>query len=196
MAIERKGEFVLIQKTSIRISEILSAKPESLVYVDNFGNIISRDFPKIIVMTNQGPQQFLYGIGEDEKRDDELRQLNQIIGSYQAQKSDGQGSTVINVSSSTGVNIVSNSKDVKISQQNINEAKGVLQEMKIELEKLTDINQELREDILAMILETEQQLNHTGEIKRHSFRSLLRITSDIASLSGLVLNLGQLLGFI
>lgn len=194
MAIEQKGDFVLIQKTSIRISEILSAKPESWVHADYNGNIISRDFPKIIVTTKQGAQQFLYGIGDDEKRDEELRVLNEIIGSYQAKES--KGSTTINVSGSTGVNIVSNSSDVKITQENINEAKGILTEMKHELDKIQDINSELKEDIGAMINDTQDQLNNSGEIKRHTFRSLLGITSDFASLSGLAVSLGQVFGFI
>lgn len=196
MAIEKKGEFVVIQKSSIRISEILSAKPESWISVDNNGNIISRDFPKIIVTTKQGAQQFFYGIGEDVKRDEELRLLNEIIGSYQARKEDGQGSTTINVTSSTGVNIVSNSSRVTISQENINEAKGILKEMRLELDKLSEINSELKEDIAAMISDSESQLSNSGELKRHSFRSLLGVTSDFASLSGLAVSLGQVLGFL
>lgn len=196
MAIEKKGEFVVIQKSSIRISEILSAKPESWISVDYSGNIMSRDFPKIILTTRQGAQQFLYGIGEDEKRDEELRLLNEIIGSYQARKEDGKGSTTINVTSSTGFNIVSNSSGVTISQENINEAIGILKEMKLELDKLSDMNSELKEDIAAMISETENQLSNSGELKRHSFRSLLGVTSDFASLSGLAVSLGQVFGFV
>lgn len=196
MAIEQKGEFVIIQKTSIKISEILSAKPESWVHADYNGNIISRDFPKIIVTTRQGSQQFLYGIEDDETRDAELRTLNEIIGSYQARKEGGEGSTTINITGSTGVNIVSNSKNVTISQKNVNEAKGVLQEMKIELNKLSDINKELKDDIGEMIIDAEDQLKNNGELKRHSFRSILGVTSDFASLSGLVVSLGQILGFL
>lgn len=196
MAIEKKGEFVVIQKTSIRISEILSAKPESWISVDYKGNILSRDFPKIIVTTKQGAQQFLYGIGEDEKRDEELRLLNEIIGSYQARKEDGQGSTTINVTSSTGVSIVSHSSGVTITQENINEAKGIFKEMRLELDKLSEMNSELKEDIAAMISDSENQLSNSGELKRHSFRSLLGVTSDFASLSGLAVSLGQVLGYL
>lgn len=197
MAIEQKGDFILIQKTSIRISEILSARPESWATVDySTGKIINRDFPKIIISTREGSQMFLYGIGEDYKRDEDLRHLNEIIGSYQVKKEGSQGSTTINVTGSSGVNIISNSSNVTIDQKNINEAKGILTEMKQELDKQANINKELKEDILAVIGEVESQIVNDKQIKRHSFRSLLGITSDFASLSGLAISLGQILGYL
>lgn len=196
MAIEQKGDFVLIQKTTIRISEILAAKPQSMVSMDYNGKILNRDFPKIILTTNQGSQQFLYPLGGDEERDADLRILQEIIGSYQTKTNTDKGHTTINVTSSTGVNIVSNSTNVNISQEKAIEAKGILTEMKIELNKLADINNELKEDIEAIITEIENQVSTNITPKRHTFRSLLGITSDFASLAGLSVSLGQVLGYL
>jgi len=40
MPIELKGDFIKIQKTTIKISEIISIKPQSIVQVNYAGQII------------------------------------------------------------------------------------------------------------------------------------------------------------
>jgi hypothetical protein len=194
MGIEKKGEFILINKSSIRIDQIIAAKPQSIVQVDYNGKIINKDYPKIIVTTRDGIEEFIYIT--DKKRDEELRQINEIIGTHQVKNEIHEGSTTINVSNSTGVNIISNSKKVSISQKNINEAKGILAEMKHHLENNSEIDQELKEDVYSIISEVESQISDEHEVKRHSFRSLLGVTSEIATVGGLAIQLGQLLGYI
>lgn len=194
MSIEKKGEFVLINRSSIRIDQIISAKPQSIVHVDYNGNIINRDFPKIVITTLDGKEEIIYG--DDVKRDAELRELNEIMGTHQVSKENHQGSTTINVTNSSGINIISNSKKVSISQKNINEAKGILTEMKHHLENNTEIDKELKEDVFSIIKDVESQISDEQEVKRHSFRSLLGVTSDIATVGGLAIQLGQLLGYL
>lgn len=194
MPIEKKGEFVQITKSSIRIDQIISVKPQSIVQVDYNGKVINRDFPKIIVTTRDRTEEFIYL--NDAKRDEELRELNEIIGTHQVQKENHQGSTTINVNNSSGINIVSNSQKVSISQKNINEAKGILAEMKYNLEQIPEIEKELKEDIYSIINEVEFQISDEHEVKRHTFRSLLGVTSDIATIGGLAIQLGQLLGYV
>jgi hypothetical protein len=164
------------------------------VQVDYNGKIINKDYPKIIVTTRDGIEEFIYIT--DKKRDEELRQINEIIGTHQVKNEIHEGSTTINVSNSTGVNIISNSKKVSISQKNINEAKGILAEMKHHLENNSEIDQELKEDVYSIISEVESQISDEHEVKRHSFRSLLGVTSEIATVGGLAIQLGQLLGYI
>lgn len=194
MPIEKKGEFVQINKSSIRIDQIISVKPQSIVQVDYNGKVINRDFPKIIVTTRDRTEEFVYM--NDTKRDEELKELNEIIGTHQVQKENHQGSTTINVNNSSRINIVSNSQKVSISQKNINEAKGILAEMKHNLEQIPDIEKELKEDIYSIISEVESQISDEQEVKRHTFRSLLGVTSDIATIGGLAIQLGQLLGYV
>lgn len=194
MPIEKKGEFVQISKSSIRIDQIISVKPQSIVQVDYNGKVINRDFPKIIVTTRDKTEEFIYL--NDAKRDEELRELNEIIGTHQVQKENHQGSTTINVNNSSGINIVSNSQKVSISQNIINEAKGILAEMKHNLEQIPEIEKELKEDIYSIISEVESQISDEHGVKRHTFRSLLGVTSDIATIGGLAIQLGQLLGYV
>lgn len=194
MPIEKIGEFVVINKSSMRIDQIISAKPQSIVQVDYSGRVINRDFPKIIITTRDRIEEFVYQ--NDTKRDEELRELNEIIGTHQVRKENQKGSTTINVTNSTGINIISNSKKASISQKNINEAKGILAKMKHNLEQIEEIDKELKEDIYSIINEVESQIADEHEVKRHSFRSLLGVTSDIATVGGLAIQLGQLLGYL
>jgi hypothetical protein len=46
MSIEKKGEFVLINRSSIRIDHIISAKPQSIVQVDYNGMLSIETFQK------------------------------------------------------------------------------------------------------------------------------------------------------
>ena len=112
MAIELSGDFIIIQRNTIRISEIISCKPVLYVHYDYQGNVVNRDFPKIIITTNHGMDQFLYG--NEEERDKDLRELQEMIGSYTASKTkDSSEKTTINISGSSGVNVVSNSQKAK-----------------------------------------------------------------------------------
>lgn len=194
MPIEKKGEFVIINKSAIRIDQIISIKPQSILQVDYSGRVINREFPKIIITTRERIDEFVYMNGT--KRDEELRELNEIIGTHQVRKENHEGSTTINVTNSSGINIISNSKKASISQKNINEAKGILAEMKHNLEQIEEIDKELKEDIYSIITEVESQISDEHEVKRHSFRSLLGVTSDIATVGGLAIQLGQLLGYL
>lgn len=195
MAIELNGDFIKIQKTTIRISEIISIKPVSIVQFDFQGNVIGRDFPKITLRTNHDYYEFLYNTGED--RDKNLSDLQEKISSYQAtSKNDNERKTTINISSSSGVNVVSNSENVTIQQDAKQAASEIIKQMQEELAKSVDITQEIREDIFAALTDFQEHLDKKKEIKRYTFKTLFGMTSDVASLSSLAISLGQMLGYL
>lgn len=192
---ELQGDFIKIQRTTIRISEIISIKPVSIVSFNFQGEVIGRDYPKIVVTTNHGETEFLYSTQEN--RDKELTDVQEKINSYNVRNQNDSGNkTTINISDSSGVNVVSSSENVTISQVQKQSASDVIKRMQDELAKTSEISQEIREDIFAALTDFEKQLNENREIKRYSFKSLLGLTSDIASLTGLAISLGQILGYI
>jgi hypothetical protein len=86
------------------------------VNYDFNGNELNRDFPKIIITTNHGTHQFLYGKEED--RDKDLRELQEKTGIYTAsQAKDSPEKTTINISGGSGINVVSNSQNFSITQE-------------------------------------------------------------------------------
>ena len=196
MAIELNGDFIKIQKTSIKISEIISIKPQSIVRVSDSGQIIGRDFPKIIIRTNHDYHELLYGT--DEQRDEKLRNLNEEIGKYNTKKEKNEGgkTTTINISGSSGVNIVSDSSNVTINQKIRQEAKEIIDKLLDEVSKLKDVDNEIKEDIQSAVLDLKEKIDSGADIPRFSFRALLSMTSDIATIGGLTISLGQILGFL
>lgn len=197
MPIELIGDFVIIQRTTLRVSEIISCKPVLIVQYDHNGQEIGRDFPKIIVITNQGTQQFLYL--EEDIRDADLRDLQEKISSYSVSNSNKRNSsenTTINISSSSGVSVVSNSQNVTISQDQQERASEIIQKLQSEVIKYLDLSQEIREDIFAALNDFQTLLTEGKAIKRYSFKNLLGLTADLAALNGFAIQLGQVLGFI
>jgi hypothetical protein len=196
MAIELNGDFIKIQKTTIKISEIISIKPQSIVQVNYAGQIIARDVPKIIIRTNHDYHELMYA--SDEQRDEELRNLNEEIGKYNVkkEKADNGKNTTINISGSTGVNVVSDSTNVTINQEIRKEAQAVVDKLLQEVKKLQDVDTEIKEDIQNAVLDLKDKIDSGKDVPRFSFRALLGMTSDIATLGGLTISLGQILGFI
>ena len=119
MSVQITGDFITInEKITVRISEIISIKPRSLVRVEQFtGRILAKDFPKIILNTNQEELEILYST--DDERDKALIEIKQKIAEYSTKPKnmDKESSININVSDSSNVNIVSQSNDVKINQE-------------------------------------------------------------------------------
>ena len=78
MAIEKKGAFILVQKTLIKIDNLVFIKPQTLVQFDGQGREISRDFPKLIIQPSVGvPLEFIYK--DDQSRDNALNEIAEII---------------------------------------------------------------------------------------------------------------------
>lgn len=146
MPIELKGDFIKIQKTTIKISEIISIKPQSIVQVNYAGQIIWRDIPKIIIRTNHDYHELMYA--SDEQRDEELRNLNEEIGKHNVKKEkvDSGKSTTINISGSTGVNVVTDSTNVTINQEIRKAAQEVIDKLLQEVKKLENVDSEIKDD--------------------------------------------------
>jgi hypothetical protein len=196
MSIELKGDFIAVQKLMIKISEIISIKPQSIVSIDTRGNILARDFPKIIIQTKKDYHELLYT--DDKERDSELLQINETIAKHQAQRlnNDANPNTTINISGSSSVNVVSNSSNVTITQDSKNAAYEIIEKIKEELDKIKDINQEVKVDILDSVSDIKTKIESKSNVPRFSFKSLLGLTSDLSSVSSLVISLGQILGYI
>ena len=195
MSIISKGDFVTINnKTTVRISDIKSIQPQSMVSFDSDGNILGRDFPKIIIMTNDGRFETLYGT--DEERDKDLAELQEIITSslIKTEHKSTSDTININVADSSNVNIVSGSSNVSISQKVKKDINNKIDELLSELSKNNDVNKDMKEELTECALDIRDKVNSDKKVPKFSIKSLLNMTSQIASLSSLGLSIAQLIG--
>jgi len=84
----------------------------------------------------------------DEQRDEELRNLNEEIGKHNVKKEkvDSGKSTTINISGSTGVNVVTDSTNVTINQEIRKAAQEVIDKLLQEVKKLENVDSEIKDD--------------------------------------------------
>lgn len=195
MSIKSQGDFVTINnKTTVRISDIKSIQPQSIVSFDSFGNILGRDFPKIIVMTNDDRFEALYST--DEKRDRDLVELQEIVASRSI-KSDHRstsGSININVADSSNVNIISDSSNVSISQEVKEDINSKIDKLLSELSKNSEVNEDMKEELAECASDIRDKVNDNKKVPKFTIKSLLNLTSQISSLSSLGLSIAQLIG--
>lgn len=195
MSVTSKGDFVTINnKTTVRISDIKSIQPQSMVSFDSYGNVLGRDFPKIIIVTNDNRFEALYGT--DEERDKDLTELQEIVASSsikseQRPKSD---SININVADSSNVNIVSGSSNVSISQKVKEDINNKIDQLLSELSKESNVNEEMKEELAECASDIRDKVNSDKKVPKFTIKSLLNLTSQISSLSSLGLSIAQLIG--
>lgn len=195
MSIISKGDVVTINnKTTVRISDIKSIQPQSMVSFDSNGKILGRDFPKIIIMTNDSRFEILYGT--DVERDKDLAELQEIIASSSIKTEHKSTSDTINinVADSSNVNIVSGSSNVSISQKVKKDINNKIDELLSKLSKNNDVNKDVKEELTECALDIRDKVNSDKKVPKFSIRSLLSMTSQIASLSSLGLSIAQLIG--
>jgi len=196
MSVEIVGDFITInEKITVKLSDILSIKPRSMVSVEQYtGRIIARDFPKIILTTSQEELEILYTT--DEERDIALREIKKVI-SENSTKSNGmdkKGSININVSDSSNVNIVSQSENVEINQKVKDEVNSKIAEMFEQVSQNQEIEDELKNDILDCLRDIKSNIDSNKKVPKYSLKGLLDLTSKVASLSSLGIGIAQLLG--
>jgi hypothetical protein len=196
MSVQITGNFITINdKITVKISEIISIKPRSMVKVEQYtGKIIAKDFPKIIINTNQEELEILYST--DEERDKALIEIKQTIAEYtsEAKNMEKQSSINISVSKSSNVNIVSQSSGVKINQEFKEEVNSKISELFEKLESIQDIEEELKADIIDCLNDIKSNVDNDKKVPKYSLKGLVDLTSKIASLSSLGIGIAQLFG--
>ena len=195
MAVQITGEFITISDNTIKISEIISIKPQSLVKFNQLtGKIIARDFPKIIINTNKEVFKILYAT--DDERDNELEIINKSINEFTTTEKimTNPNSINIQVTDSTNVNIVSQSNDVVINQKIKEEVNSKISELFERLETIKDIDMELKNDIIECLTDIKSNVESNKKTPKYSLKGLVDLTSKIASLSSLGIGIAQLLG--
>jgi hypothetical protein len=196
MSVQITGDFITInEKITVRISEIISIKPRSLVRVEQFtGRILAKDFPKIILNTNQEELEILYST--DDERDKALIEIKQKIAEYSTKPKnmDKESSININVSDSSNVNIVSQSNDVKINQEFKKEVDSKISELFEKLETIQGVDEELKRDIIDCLNDIKSNVDNNKKVPKYSLNGLVDLTSKIASLSSLGIGIAQLFG--
>jgi len=99
----------------------------------------------------------------------------------------------ISISDSPNASIVSNSQNVSITINNYTEVKDKI----VELREAIDLNKEIdsrrRQDLLECLDEVEANVDQ-GRIPKYSFKSLLSMSADIATILPIVYALAKLLG--
>lgn len=196
MSVQIIGDYITINEIiTIKISDIISIKPRSMVKVQEYtGNIIARDFPKIIILTNREEQEILYKT--DEERDEALIHIRKSITEYSYKKHtmEKQNSININVTDSSNVNIVSQSSNVSISQEIKNEVCSKIEELTKQLESINNVDVNLKNDILECVNDIKANIESNKKVPKYSLQGLIDLTSKIASLSSLGIGIAQLLG--
>lgn len=196
MSVQIIGDYITINEIiTIKISDIISIKPRSMVKVQEYtGNIIARDFPKIIILTNREEQEILYET--DEERDEALIHIRKSITEYSYKKNtmEKQNSININVTDSSNVNIVSQSSNVSISQEIKNEVCSKIEELTKQLESINNVDINLKNDILECVNDIKANIESNKKVPKYSLQGLIDLTSKIASLSSLGIGIAQLLG--
>jgi hypothetical protein len=195
MSIKHSEDFIIVNDTTtVRISEIKAVEPESIVKFDTAGNIVARDFPKIIFITSDGNFQAFYET--DEERDKDLMEIQEIIASNSAKNSDSKksDSVNINVADSSNVNIVSGSSEVNITQELKNDVNQKIDEILSELTKVNNVNTELKEEVTDCVNDIHDKINNDKKIPKFTIKSLINLTSQISTISSLGLSLAKLLG--
>lgn len=202
--IDITGDFITIRDTTFNINDLLSFKPQTIVkyYQARPGaklQKIFQDYSKIIVTTKS--ERFEFSYNDDDERDSVLRDLTQKIKIHQATKTNSipaqtGGNISINVADSSNVNIVHQSKDVNISTKQVNDAKGIIKQIREELEKHRAEHTQDVEDIAEAIDDIERKLENKERIPKLSFKSLLETASNLSSVSSLAITLGQIVGVI
>jgi signal transduction protein with GAF and PtsI domain len=166
-----------------------------MVKVEQYtGKIIAKDFPKIIINTNQEELEILYST--DEERDKALIEIKQTIAEYtsEAKNMEKQSSINISVSKSSNVNIVSQSSGVKINQEFKEEVNSKISELFEKLESIQDIEEELKADIIDCLNDIKSNVDNDKKVPKYSLKGLVDLTSKIASLSSLGIGIAQLFG--
>jgi hypothetical protein len=196
MSVQVTGDFLIINdKITVKITEIISIKPRSLVSVEQFtGKILAKDYPKIILITNQEELEILYST--DDERDNALINIKKVIAEYtsKSEKTKEQSSININVSESSNVNIVSQSNYVEISHEIKKDVNSKITELSKKLENITEIDKELKTDIYDCVNDIRNKLNSNRKIPKYSLNGLLDLTSKISSISSLGVEIAKLLG--
>ncbi len=196
MSVQITGDFITInEKITVKISEIISIKPRSLVSVEQFtGKILAKDFPKIILNTNQEELEILYSTNEE--RDGALINIKKAIAEYSSKSinMEKQNSININVTDSSNVNIVSQSNEVEINQEIKEEASSKISELFEKLETIQDIDKELKGDIIDCLNDIKTNLDKDKKVPKYSLKGLVDLTSKVASLSSLGIGIAQLFG--
>jgi hypothetical protein len=192
-----KGNYVVINnKATIKIDDIVSFKPQSIVMANpRTGKIISRDFAKIIVRTTHELLEFLFT--DDARRDAVLQELNEAVMLYQSNKAAPKSDEkiTINVSDSSNVNIVSGSSNVSITADNKKTINKLVNEIK-EAVKTIDISDAQKSDIVECAEDIQERVEENKEVKKFSIKNLIGLTSDLSQISSLAIQIGQILGYI
>ncbi len=200
--IEINGDFITIRETTFNLTDLISIKPQSIVtyWIPKYGNGLpketGRDFPKIIVQTKNERLEFAYNT--EEERDEALRELNEKIKMNQASKStklEAPGNISINIADSSNVNIVHQSSSINITNQQIDDAKNIIRQIKEELNNAIE-DQVQADEILESLADIELKIEKKERIPRLTFKSFLETSSNIASIASLAINLGQIIGML
>ena len=194
MSVIVAGDFITINNNvTIRISEISSIKPQSLIRFDPFTKkIIDKDFPKIIISTAYKNFEVLYT--SDEERNIAIREIQEVINNQSKNIMPMiKGNSVnINVNDSKNINIVSQSDNVIINQEIKANALSKIKEL-INQVKTNDI--ENKEEILSCIYDIKGKIIEDKIVPQYSWKSLLNYLSQFSSIAGLALSIAQLFGF-
>lgn len=96
-----------------------------------------------------------------------------------------------NIVDSPNANIVVNSNQVTINQTQYEKATEIIHEIRKEISKDESVAMEQRAEILECLTEIESGIE-SRKTPKFAIRSLLGMGSDIASISGFIINLAQL----
>jgi len=96
-----------------------------------------------------------------------------------------------NIVNSPQANLVVHSSQVTINQQQYEKASQIINEIKTAISKDESVEIALRTEILECLAEIEAGVA-SKKAPKFAMKSLLGMGSDIASISGLLINLGQL----
>lgn len=97
------------------------------------------------------------------------------------------------ITDSPNAAIVNNSQNVLININNYREVKEKIAELKGAINSNGEIDMPRKQDILGCLEEMESSVE-AGQIPKYSFRSLLSMSSDIATILPIVYALAKLLG--
>jgi hypothetical protein len=119
--------------------------------------------------------------------------LNDYVGKTNKTSDMKNGSFSINVSDSSNVTIVSQSRDVQINQSTINEVREQISEL---LDKLTEenVDAETKETITECANDIKDDIDANKSVPKFKVKTLLENTSKFASLANFGINIAKLLG--
>ena len=196
MAVQINGDFITInEKITVKLSEIISIKPVSMVSVQQFtGKIIGKDFPKIVISTYREELEILYST--DEERDNALAEIRKIMSENPSNQNNFKNmkDISINVSDSSNVNVVSQSSNVEINQDIKHEANSKINELIDKINKDKEIDSDSKSEILECVNDIKENLNSNKKVPKYSLKALLDLTSNFASISSLGIGIAQLFG--